>query len=398
MLYLHRSLHTVCLLCAVALCGVRAWALDAHGLALIVNTADPASVETAAYYRLKRDVPAANVIEVAFANDAAALPREEFERVYAEVQKRLPPGIQAFALAWTRPWRAACMGMTAAFAFGYDEAFCSATCGPTRASRYFNGGQGVPAYLPMPRPAMMLAGESLQEVRRLIDRGVAADFSYPKGTVYLVRTEDLARNVRAVHFEETKSRIPGLLFDIVPVARAAQRDAVAGYFTGAVNVPAIPTLGFLPGAPADHLTSFGGQLLNNPGQMSALEWLKGGATASYGTVVEPCNHLAKFPHPGILMGNYAQGDTLIEAYWKSVAWPGEGVFIGEPLARPYGTRVVQDVDGWWVESHTAAGRRAVVETALGSLGPFRPVATIDLPAGYARQKLAGLIALAVRLR
>ncbi|MCY7308353.1 MAG: TIGR03790 family protein, partial [Rhodoferax sp.] len=245
MFCLTRFLQAACLLCAVLLCASRVWALNAPELALIVNTADPASVETAAYYRLKRDIPAANVIEVAFAHEVGAMPREEFERVYAEVQKKLPPGIQAFALAWTRPWRAACMGMTAAFAFGYDEAFCSATCGPTRASRYFNGGQGVAPYLPLPRPAMMLAGESSQEVRRLIDRGVAADYSYPKGTVYLVRTEDAARNVRAVLFEDSKSRIPGLRFDIVPVARAAQRDDVAGYFTGSVNVPAIPTLGFL---------------------------------------------------------------------------------------------------------------------------------------------------------
>jgi hypothetical protein len=84
--------------------------------------------------------------------------------------------------------------------------------------------------------------------------------------------------------------------------------------------------------------------------MSALEWLKAGATGSYGTVVEPCNHLGKFPHPGILMTWYAEGNTLIEAYWKSVAWPGEGVFIGEPLARPFGTRVLRDDAGWWVES------------------------------------------------
>ena len=28
----------------------------------------------------------------------------------------------------------------------------------------------------------------------------------------------------------------------------------------------------------------------------------------------------------------------IEAYWKSVAWPGQGVFIGEPLATPFRLR------------------------------------------------------------
>lgn len=29
-------------------------------------------------------------------------------------------------------------------------------------------------------------------------------------------------------------------------------------------------------------------------------------------------------------------EMLIEAYWKSVAMPGQGIFIGEPLANPYG--------------------------------------------------------------
>ena len=393
-----RLLLPILCLGGLALWAGRALALDASQLALVVNTADPASVASADYYRTRRGIPAANVIEVAFAHESGALPRDEFERVHAEVLKKLPHGIQAFALAWTRPWRAGCMGITSAFAFGYDEGFCSASCGPTRGSRYFNGGNGVPEYLPLPRPAMLLAGESVQDVRQLIDRGVAADFSYPKGTVYLVRTEDAARNVRAVLFEESARQIRGLHFDLLPAAKALQRDDVLGYFTGAVQVPALPTLGFLPGALADHLTSFGGQLLDNPSQMSALAWTKGGATASYGTVVEPCNHLGKFPHPGIAMGNYADGDTAIEAYWKSVAWPGEGVFIGEPLARPYGTRTLRDARGWWVESHSARGRRVVIETAPSEFGPYKPVATLALPPGYAKQKLSLPDAAAVRVR
>jgi uncharacterized protein (TIGR03790 family) len=90
------------------------------------------------------------------------------------------------------------------------------------------------------------------------------------------------------------------------------------------------------GALADHLTSFGGQLLDAQGQMSALDWLESGATASYGTVSEPCNHLQKFPHPQVLLLNYVQGATALEAYWRSVAWPAQGVFIGEPLAAPFG--------------------------------------------------------------
>jgi hypothetical protein len=41
------------------------------------------------------------------------------------------------------------------------------------------------------------------------------------------------------------------------------------------------------------------------------------------------------------MGHYLAGDTLIEAYWKSVAMPAQGLFIGEPLAAPFGPRISQ---------------------------------------------------------
>jgi hypothetical protein len=32
------------------------------------------------------------------------------------------------------------------------------------------------------------------------------------------------------------------------------------------------------------------------------------------------------------MRRYLDGETLLEAYWKSVAMPGQGIFIGDPLA------------------------------------------------------------------
>lgn len=66
------------------------------------------------------------------------------------------------------------------------------------------------------------------------------------------------------------------------------------YQTGLARVGKLETLRFLPGALADHLTSYGGDLLGS-GQMSSLRWLEAGATASYGTVSEPCNHWQKFP-------------------------------------------------------------------------------------------------------
>lgn len=105
--------------------------------------------------------------------------------------------------------------------------------------------------------------------------------------------------------------------------------------TGMASVPRRDTLSFLPGALADHLTSFGGDLLGTA-QMSSLRWLEAGATASYGTVSAPCNYWQKFPHPTVLLKHYSGASSAIEAYWRSVAWPGQGLFIGEPLAAPYG--------------------------------------------------------------
>jgi hypothetical protein len=40
----------------------------------------------------------------------------------------------------------------------------------------------------------------------------------------------------------------------------------------------------------------------------------------------------------MLLRRYLAGETLIEAYWKSVAMPGQGIFIGEPLAAPFRAR------------------------------------------------------------
>jgi hypothetical protein len=107
------------------------------------------------------------------------------------------------------------------------------------------------------------------------------------------------------------------------------------YFTGLTSISAIESNAFRPGAAADHLTSFGGYLPLANGQMPITAWLAGGATASYGTVEEPCNYTEKFSKASVLIDHYYRGDTLIEAYWKSVQWPGQGLFVGEPLAQPF---------------------------------------------------------------
>jgi uncharacterized protein (TIGR03790 family) len=183
---------------------------------------------------------------------------------------------------------------------------------------------------------MSLAAADFDQARALIDRGVAADGRMPAGTAYLAVTSDRARNVRAAGYADAALEAgKRVRVDILPMQQVVDRADVMFYFVGAQSVPGLASNRFLPGAVGDHLTSFGG-VLDGSGQMSALRWLEAGATGSFGTVTEPCNIPGKFPSPAMMMNHYLGGETLLEAYWKSVVMPGQGLFIGEPLSHPYG--------------------------------------------------------------
>jgi uncharacterized protein (TIGR03790 family) len=349
--------------------------LTADDLAVIVNDSDPLSRQIADYYQKARGIPPGNMIHVRFPAGRDALSRDEFEQLKAEIDRAAPAHVQAYAVAWTVPYRVACMSLTSALAFGFDERYCSSSCGPTQASRYFNSPSRYPASDLQLRPAMMLAGVDFEQVKTLIDRGVAADHSFPPGRAYLVITADKARSVRAINFDLAAKELDGVFpIEIVESEAITDRRDILFYFTGRVHVPQLDTLTFLPGALADHLTSTGGQLTGF-GQMSSLRWLEAGATASYGTVVEPCNHMQKFPFPGIAMFHYALGASAIEAYWKSVAWPGEGVFVGEPLSQPFAPDLREIRPGQF-ELHIFSPRetRLRIERSRSAAGPFQPLA------------------------
>ncbi len=308
--------------------------IDADNLAVVINTADPLSVAIAEYYVRRRHIPAANVARVSFPYNRSVLPAEQFLALKAAVDKQLPPFIQAYALTWTEPYRVDCMSITSAFTFGFDPLYCATGCETTQLSPYFNSDSSRPYDDLRIRPAMVVAGRSLADAKTLIDRGVRSDGSVPRGTAYLATSGDATRDVRVAEYADAGMLSAGRIPIQLVRGPVEHRDDVMFYFIGAVRVSGLDTDHFLPGAVADHLTSYGG-VLDGVGQMSALSWLEAGATGSYGTVVEPCNFTAKFPNVGLLMRRYLAGETLIEAYWKSVAMPGQGVFVGEPLAAPY---------------------------------------------------------------
>ncbi|MEA5512357.1 TIGR03790 family protein [Crocosphaera sp. UHCC 0190] len=305
-------------------------------IAIIVNHADPLSVKIAEYYRKKRKIPQEYVIEVIFDPNVSTLSPQEFQRLKTEVDLLTPPDAQGYALTWDSPYRVGCMSMTSAFALGFDTRYCAKGCQPTQANPYFNSNRSQPYTDFGIRPTMAIAAQNFEEAKALIDRGVAADHTYPQGTAYLMNTKDKARNVRSAFYPSIVNQLSKKLpIQVINGNVLREKTDILFYFTGVTKVNKLKTNQFVPGAIADHLTSFGGQLTDSK-QMSSLRWLEAGATGSYGTVVEPCNFPQKFPHPGIVMYHYLNGDNLLQAYWKSVPWVGQGIFIGEPLARPFG--------------------------------------------------------------
>lgn len=309
--------------------------MTAEQLAVVINENDPSSVEVGKYYAHARGVPARNIVKVRLPAGEKQLSREQFEAFRAKLDSQLSTEIQALVLVWTTPYAVQCNSITGALALGFDSALCSHSCAPSKLNPYFDSGSLRPNADYAMRIVMLLPVQSVGTAKALIDRGVASDRRMPRGTAYLVTTSDSARNSRAAFFPKDArlARPPLTIRNLNSEAPEGMRD-VMFYLTGRVSVDKLDTLRFLPGALADHLTSAGGDLLGT-NQMSSLRWLEAGATASYGSVSEPCNHWQKFPNPAVLIKHYALGASAIEAYWKSVAWPTQGLFIGEPLASPY---------------------------------------------------------------
>ena len=309
-------------------------------LGLVINTADPYSVEVGEFYIKARGLTRAQVLRLQLPVRSSLTP-QEFKAFAAQVDSFFDAPVQALALAWTYPYAVGCNSITGALALGYDGALCAHSCAASLRSPYFNNASTHPYSELKMRPSMLLAARDVAMAKAMIRRGVAADGSLglrgsPPVNVYFVTTNDTARSVRSPLFPP-----PGLLrregvdVHVETTQTIENANRVLLYQTGLVGVAKLDTINWVPGALADHLTSFGGDLEGGTGQMSILDWIASGATASYGSVSEPCAHPQKFPHPQVLLLNYLQGASALEAYWKSVAWPQQGVFIGEPLAAPF---------------------------------------------------------------
>ena len=379
--------------------------IHASEIAVLINDNDPQSMEVASYYQQVRNIPDRNMIHLNFDQNKIhpGLPTNngidpaDFAALKAHVDAAAGPEIQAFVISWSKPFRIAGFSyyptnysITSAFTFGIDAAYLtSKNCAATAVNRYYGSASTTPFTDFRIRPTMMLAGASTASVKATIDKGLKADRSLPSGNGWFVRTADNVRSgPRSQDFQATVqnwNRPDALTMTYFDHSKNGGRSEVKNatnvlfYQTGMANVPGLNTNTYVPGALADHLTSNGGNLFGTE-QMSVLRWLEAGVTASYGTVTEPCAFSDKFPAASVLVNSYFRGNTALEAYTKSVRQPSQGVFVGDPLARPFGTRATL-VDGSLnIKTSTLEpGINYNLYSAPSDKGPFSKIATVAVP-------------------
>lgn len=308
---------------------------------LVINVDDPYSVKVGEYYAKVRGILPGNILKLSLPLKGV-LTRDEFDGLARQVEAFYGDRVQGLALAWKWPFAVDCNSITGALTLGFDPQLCKQTCAPSKQSRYYGSYSTRPYQDAGLRLSMLLAARDADQAISMIDLGVKSDRTLglrgaPPVNVHFVTTSDAVRSRRQVLYPP-QGPVPALGLDVHLDQTDALRgaDRVLMYITGRERIDGLGSVSFVPGALADHLTSYGGVLDASHGQMTVLSWIDAGATASYGTTSEPCAHLQKFPHPQALLLFYAGGATALEAYWKSVQWPQQGLFVGEPLAAPFG--------------------------------------------------------------
>jgi hypothetical protein len=180
-------------------------------------------------------------------------------------------------------------------------------------------------------------GNSLTEVISYLRRSAAADGTHPKGTVYLMKNDDVRSKVRDSLFPIVERELKRAEVDAETLEGTIplNKSDVQGAVTGTSNFD-WRTSGstILPGAICDNFTSFGGIMTRYYAQTPLTEFLRYGAAGSSGTVYEPYSIQAKFPVPMIQM-HYARGCSLAESFYQAVHGPYQLLIVGDPLCQPW---------------------------------------------------------------
>ena len=321
---------------------------------VVVNAASRDSRALGAYYAQKRGIPASHLCAVKTDPRSPSISREGFER---EIRDPIRDHVARNGLSGQIHYVVLCMGIptrvdnhngiTSALFYGFKSTLPDAprcNVAPDSVNQYFGSEIAYTSSAGWNRTnepiAFVLTADSLETAKKIVDRSVASDSTFPDGVFCLHGSPDAARNVRhpafpaAVRLFALHGR-PSQV-DANPSASPNPGRPVVGYMTGLAYLPeSFAALDLVPGAIADHLTSCAG-MLPDPclGQSTVWDWMRLGAVASYGTVSEPCAFREKFPDP-LLFFWYSRGFTAGEALAMSVRNPYQGIWVGDPLAAPF---------------------------------------------------------------
>ena len=335
-------------------------------VAVVVNQNSPDSVELGNYYCEQRGVPPQNLLRVNWAGGNTAWTTADFESFLRTpfttmlANRQLTNQIDVVLLCMELPYRvtlttgdAATSGVnssTAALFYGFKPDGCSGSCpanlpscnlAPASTNLYAGSEAIFRSTPPLSASSnswlvMMLTSSNLALAKQVVDRGVTSDALAPTQEVYLAKGTDRLRNIRHYLFDEVmlNTRILGAARVVrTNVSDPTSLGVIQGYQCGE-QVFSLSSSNFLPGALVDNLTSYGGLIFQDSGHTDALDCLNAGATASHGTVVEPCAYLQKFPSPQLFFYQ-ARGFSAVESYYQSLTNPYQGLLLGEPLAAPF---------------------------------------------------------------
>jgi len=390
-----RRLAPVVTYCAFA---VRVWA-GGSGLnvAVVVNQNSSNSVQLGNYYCEQRQVPPQNLLRTSWGGGNIVWQKSDFESVilspllFMLSTRQLTNQIDYVLLSMDFPYKVTdtngVNSTTTTLFNGFIPDIpwpqwpsCSL---PDASSNSYAGGECLfrsvaPGNRKTNFLTVMLTSSNLAQAKLVIDRAVASDSTFPTQTVYLAKSPDVSRNIRYSLFDNA-------LFDTrLRGNYSMQRtNAEPSYYFGAIlglesgwgNPYVIGSASFVPGALADNLTSKGGYIFEPNDHFNILKFLTLGVAGCFGTVIEPCAYLGKFPSPQ----NYlyqARGFSMAECYYQSVTNPYQGLLLGEPLAAPFALPSI----GSWIGLPAAALLSGTTNLSLQFMAADadHPVQQVDL--------------------
>lgn len=378
---------------------------------VVVNQHSTNSVQLGNYYCERRQVPPQNLLRIHWPGSRVTWARSDFETVLRAPlnamlsSRQLSNQVEYILLSMDIPYRVGDGGpvltlgtnsTTSALHYGFKPDGCLVGCPPGLSSCTLAGGsasayagsEGIFRQTPPLSAAsnswlvMMLTASNLNSAKLLVDRAVAADFSFPTQKAYLLRVADLNtdpyRSARWINYEDAV--FDNRVRDVSLLVRSnTYSPSVAGFQLGSQFGRQgffLPPNLLAPGGLADNFTSAGGFIFESNGHHpGVLDYTGSGAVASYGTVIEPCGYLEKFPSPL----NYfyqARGFSAAEGYYQSVTNPYQGLLVGEPLCAPFarpGTGAWSNLPDGAVLSGTTN-----LSVAFGAPDESRPVQQVDL--------------------